>query len=129
MSEFQYKAGINNVGSYQVSGIPYVQRVTAPVSSNAPLRIDFPSLTKYLIIKNIDASIHDVRIGFSENGIKGTNYLVLTQFESITLDMKLSSLFLLGDSPNQVSVCVVAGLTGIDSSQLPNNWSGSAGVG
>ena len=129
MSEFQYKAGVNNVGSYQVSAIPYVARVLAPVSTNTPLKIDFPTLTKYLIIKNIDPISQDVRIGFSENAIKGSNYLVLTQYESVTLDMKLSSLFLLGDTPNQVNVCVIAGLTGIDASQLPNNWSGSAGVG
>ena len=82
-----------------------------------------------MIIKNIDTSPHDVRVGFSENGVKGTNYLVLTQYESVTLDLKLSSLFLIGDSPNIVDVCVFAGLTGIDSAQLPNNWSGSAGVG
>lgn len=129
MSEFQYKAGIHNVGSYQVSGIPYLNRVTAPINSDAPLKIDFPSLTKYLIIKNIDSTAHDVRIGFSENGIKGINYFILTQNESITLDMKVSSLFLLGDTANTVQVSVIAGLTGIDAAQLPNNWSGSVGVG
>ena len=129
MAEFQYKAGLNSVGNYQVSGIPYVVRVQAPVNTDPPLKIDFPSVTKYLIIKNIDTTSHDVRIGFSENGINADNYLVLTQYESVTLDLKLSSLFLLGDSPNTVNVCVFAGLTGIDVSQLPNNWSGSAGVG
>lgn len=129
MSEFHYKAGLNNVGSYQVSAIPYVSRVIAPVSTNTPLKITFPSITKYLIIKNIDSTIHDVRIGFSENGIKGNNYLVLTQYESITLDVKVSSIYLLGDTPNQVNVCIFAGLTGVDAAQLPNNWSGSAGIG
>ena len=56
MGEFQYKAGVNNVGSYQVSGIPFVVRVQAPVSTNTPIKIDFPSLTKYLIIKNYTIS-------------------------------------------------------------------------
>lgn len=129
MGEFQYKAGLNNVGSYQVSAIPFVSRVIAPISTNTPLKIDFPSITKYIIIKNIDPIAHSVRVGFSENGIKGTNYFVLTQYESIMLDMKLSNLFLIGDTPNQVNVSIIAGLTGIDAAQLPNNWSGSAGVG
>lgn len=129
MSEFQYKAGLNNVGSYQVSAIPYVVRVSAPIVSNTPLEIKFPTITKYLIIKNIDSTSHDVRVGFSENGIKGTNYFILTQNESITLDMKVSSLFLISNDSNIVQMSVVAGLTGIDAAQLPNNWSGSAGIG
>jgi hypothetical protein len=129
MSEFQYKAGISNVGSYQVSAIPYVTSSTAPVNSDPALQISFPTITKYLIIKNVDATAHDVRIGFSANGVAGTNYFILSKNESITIDVKVSSVFLLGDTANTVLVSIIAGLTGIDAAQLPSNWSGSAGVG
>lgn len=129
MSEFQYKAGLNNVGSYQVSGIPYVTSSVAPISGSTPIEIIFPTVTRFIIIKNIDAGANKVRIGFSENGVKGTNYFVLSQNESFTAEIKVSSLFAMGHSSNTADISIIAGLTGIDAAQLPNNWSGSAGIG
>jgi hypothetical protein len=129
MSEFQYKAGISNVGSYQVSSVPYLTRSVAPVDSDPPLQISFPTVTKFVIVKNVDSTDHAVRIGFSANGVQGTNYFILNKGESFSGDFKVSSIFLLGDTANIVQVELIAGLTGIDASQLPNNWSGSAGVG
>lgn len=129
MSEFQYKAGLANVGSYQVSGIPYVTSSVAPILSDPPLQITFPTVTKFVIVKNTDTNNRVVRVGFSANGIVGTNYFSLSQNESFAADLKVSSIFLLGNNSNTVQVSVIAGLTGIDAQQLPNNWSGSAGVG
>ncbi len=45
---FEYpKAGLGNVGNYQVSGIPYVTAsLTVPSSSAVPLEITFPSVTQ-----------------------------------------------------------------------------------
>ena len=129
MSEFQYRAGISNVGSYQVSSVPFLTRSVAPVLSDPPLQVSFPTVTKFVIVKNVDTTDHPVRVGFSANGIQGTNYFILNKGESFSGDFKVSSIFLLGDTANTVQVELIAGLTGIDASQLPNNWSGSAGVG
>jgi hypothetical protein len=129
MSEFQYKAGLSNVGSYQVSGIPFVTSSLAPVVSDPPVKISFPTVTKFIIVKNVNASNKKVRVGFSSNGVVGTNYFLLSQNESFTADVKVSSIFIVGNGADTVDVSIVAGLTGIDSLQLPNNWSGSAGVG
>ena len=123
------KAGLNAVGNYQVSSIPYLNNVVAPVSTNSPLEIVFPSVTKFLVVKNTDTQNHPLRIGFSENGIHGVNYFTLSQNESFSGEFKVTKLYLIGGSPNVVSASIVAGLTGIDASQLPNNWSGSVGVG
>jgi hypothetical protein len=129
MSEFQYKAGLSNVGSYQVSGIPFVTSALAPVLSDPPVKISFPTVTKFIIVKNVNASNKKVRVGFSSNGIVGTNYFLLSQNESFTADVKVSSIFIVGNGADTVDVTIIAGLTGIDALQLPNNWSGSAGVG
>lgn len=132
MAEFQYKSGLGKVGSYQISGIPWAtSSVEAPVDSSAPLEIVFPSITKFFIIKNISSANVQLRVGFSENGVKNTgNYFILNKNESFEGDLRVSKLFLLSnDASSTVPVTVVAGLTGILSNNLPNNWSGSAGVG
>lgn len=124
------RAGLNNVGSYQVSGIPWVtSSLTAPVSSSAPLEISFPSVTKTILVKNINGSTNKIRVGFSANGVKGTNYLLLDKDESFEADLKITKLYLLSNTATTASVSVVAALTGIDANMLPNSWSGSAGVG
>lgn len=129
MAEFQYKAGLGNVGNYQVSGIPYVTGVVAPIVSGTPLEISFPSVTKFIIIKNVVSGSHALRVGFSANGVQGTNYFTLQKDESISVDLKITKLYLIGDSANTVDTQVIAGLTGIDASQLTSSWSGSLGVG
>ena len=44
------------------------------------------------------------------------------------LELKITELWFMGDTSATVNFDVVAGLTGIDTSSITNNWSGSAGV-
>jgi len=132
MSDFTYvpKAGLNNVGNYQVSGIPWVtSSLTAPVSSSEPLEVTFPSVTKTILIKNVNGSTNKVRVGFSANGVKGTNYFLLDKDESFEADVKITKLYLLSNTASTASISVIASLTGIDANLLPGSWSGSVGVG
>lgn len=132
MSEPIYipKAGLNNVGSYQVSGVPWAtSSLNAPASSGTPLEVDFPSVTKFIVVKNVATGSVKVRVGFSANGVSGSNYFLLDKDESFQADLKVSSIYLLSNNSTPVPVSIVAGLTGIDASQLPNSWSGSVGVG
>jgi|694.fasta_scaffold89102_2 hypothetical protein len=128
---FEYpKAGLGNVASYQVSGIPWVtSSLTAPASSSVPLEINFPSVTKSILVKNINPTTNKIRVGFSANGVKGTNYLLIEKDESFEADVKITKLYLLSDTSGSAIASVVASLTGIDTSSLPNSWSGSSGVG
>ena len=136
MAVFQYQAGIGNVGSYQVSGRPFV---TASIDATTAAVVDFPAITRWVRVKNNTASV--LKVGFSAAGVAGTNYFTLTS-GSVTdpLELKITQLHLLGAS----DVDVMAGLTfianaGIDNPSLspggpgavsPNlNWTGSAGVG
>lgn len=134
MSEFAYKAGLHSVGSYQASGIPYAtSSVIAAALGNAPTRVQFPNVTKFVTIKNTDSSLY-VRAGFSSIGVSGTvagnsNFFLLSPAESYTADLRITDLFLLGDTTASCTVSIIAGLTGIRASELVNNWSGSIGVG
>ena len=70
MSTYNYQAGLGNVGSYQVSGVPYVTGSVA--SSAAAKQIVFPSVTSWVIVSNVGGSA-DVKVGFSQKGIEGTS--------------------------------------------------------
>ena len=136
MAGFQYQAGIGNVGSYQVSGRPFV---TGAINASTAAVVEFPAVTRWVRVKNNTAS--DLKVGFSAAGVAGTNYFTLTS-GSVTepLELKITQLHLAGAA----SVDVMAGLTfiatsGIDNPSLspggagavsPNvNWTGSLGVG
>lgn len=122
---YQPTAGLSNVGSYQMSGIPFATGSLA-VSNSATTEVAFPAVTKSITIKNL--SVNNLRVGFSANGIVGSNYFILGYNESFAADLRITKLFLRGDT-SSTTVTVVAGLTSISSNSLPTNWSGSLGVG
>ena len=127
---FIYSVGLHNVGSYQVSGQPFLSSsITVPANSAAPLEIKFDQVTKFVIIRNETDSAGDIRVGFSSGGLVGTNYVRLAISESLSADYKVTSVFLRSDTTAQQSASIVAGLTNIPSERLSANWSGSNGVG
>jgi len=135
-----YTAGLNNVGSYQVSGMPFATgSLTIPASGSTPLRIQFPYVTQWVSVTNTNSK--HVRLGFSENGVKngGSNYILIHEDNHPTEHMyhlKLTELYLLSDTAQSVTnFSVIAGLTNIPVERVDNispsgsNWSGSVGVG
>jgi len=118
-----YTAGLNNVGSYQVSGMPYA--ITPSTTS-----ISFPYVTRWVNIINSGSS--DVEVGFSSNGLAGDEkFVVRGESQSGPLELKITQLHF----SSVADVSVVAGLTNLPVSRVDNispsgsNWSGSAGVG
>ena len=128
-----YSVGLNNVGSDQSSGAPYLtSSVVIPANSSEPIQIAFPKVTKFIIVRNETGSTGDVRVGFSANGVKGTttnNFVRLAVSESFSADYRVSSIYLRSDGASTQKVSIIAGLTNIDVSHLASNWSGSNGVG
>jgi len=131
-------SGLGSAGSYQVSGKPFVSGgidVNAATSAGTPLEITFPSITRWIVIKNVDSTVgKNVTIGASLNGLAGDNNFVVeydkgdyrNNSSTPRFELRLSKIYLTGSSTN---VDVIAGLTGISVNELPNNWTGSVGVG
>jgi len=133
--------GLGNVGSYRVSGVPFVS-ASIDLSSqpdDTPLVIEFPNVTRWIIVKNFGNSSDNskqIKVGVSEVGLKNDNYFRvndnytgapgLRDGQTPRLELKLTRLYLTGSSDN---VEVLAGLTGIHTSSILDNWSGSTGVG
>lgn len=115
------KPGLGNTPSYQVSGIPWVSSSVV----NGEWALSFPNVTKFVTISNGNTS-GNLKVGFSSNGLADSNYMLVPPGEAVTLEVKVTEIYLDGSS---VSASVAAGLTAIPAASLQNNWSGSAGVG
>jgi len=128
MAEFKFaKPGLNAVGQYQLSGIPYAT-ASVVVSNAAVTEIEFPTVTKFVTIVNEHSgSSSKLRVGFSSAGVVGTNYFILDNGESYTGEFRLSSIYLAGNTA-PTTASVIAGLTMIETNNLPSNWSGSDSI-
>ena len=129
MPDHQYRPGINSVGNYQLSAIPYLS-ASISIPGSTPVEIAFPRVTRFLKVTNTSTAALDLRVGFSSRGISTeNNYFTLANGESYEAEWRVSSVFLASDTATTTTAEITAGLTGIDSSDLVNNWSGSEGVG
>lgn len=134
----QLRAGLHNVGSYQVSGVPFVTgALSVPTSSAAaPLEITFPSVTQRIHIHNNNSS-EGVKIGFSANGVKGSNYWLVEPHATngkntdyIELRVKTNKIYLISTGAAITSgVYVAAELTGIAGYDLASALTGAVGIG
>ena len=120
--------GLNNVGSYQVSGAPYSKGNIDATKEHQT--ITFPDVTTWVQVVNNGSNT--LKVGFSDIGLSGSNYFEISaNSKSDVLRLKVSELHLYGGAVGTVSV--VAGLTNIDAKRTSTasgtSWSGSAGVG
>ena len=116
IKSYQANVGLNHTPAYQVSGQPYA---TASIdASSGAVSVDFPYVSRWFQVINAGSS--PVKVGFSQAGVDGNNYLIVNASGSNWLSGS--------------SQCgVVAGLTSIPASRTTTDsgpsWSGSAGVG
>lgn len=110
---FNYPAsGLNNVGEYQASGLPFAtQSVATPGTS----KVEFPYVTKFFTVVNTSAST--IFVGFTANGVLGTNKFTVFPSSSATFDIRINTLFFAAAASS--SFDIVAGLTQIPRFRLP----------
>ena len=135
MAEFKKswraEVGLNHVPAYQVSGRPFA---SGSINATEAIKVEFPYVTRWIYVVNHENS--HCKIGYSQLGVEGTNYLRIgpqagnenTQ-STIRLEVKVSEIWLSGSS----GVDVMAGLTTVPISRVSGStgpsWSGSSGVG
>ena len=129
---WEARVGINHVGAYQVSGEPFTSGGIAPGDG---FKVEFPYVTRWVVINNHSTVTGaNVKVGYSENGVKGTNYfMVLSGTSSPRLEVKVSEIWVADSSGPCDGIEISAGLTSIlpdrTSGSTGPSWSGSAGVG
>ena len=140
MGSWELSPGLNNVGSFQVSGAPFASGSINGFHGLRPggYEVVFPYVTRWVKIVNKDTS-NDCKVAFSVSGMTGSfNFFTVPKADvdangavgdSGVLELKVSSIWVSGST----DVDVVAGLTNIGSSRTAtsqgSNWSGSVGVG
>ena len=135
-SNFKYTAGLNNVGSYQVSAIPYLTASATLAGAVGAVKIVFPYVTSWIQVRNTDGS-KTLLMALSEEqcATSGENNLSVKNGTSTGVyDWKITELYLTGSDTGCLFE-IVAGLTNLPIERVDNiapsgsNWSGSVGVG
>jgi hypothetical protein len=136
---FNYKNGLFNVGSYQVSGYPFVtgSTVTNGGASNGEVKIEFPTVAKNITIINTAANA-GLRVYFNAaiaangaNGfgaypdnapIDGLHFITLEdKKDSVTFDTKCKEIYIsltASAAGPDGSFQAWAELTGIETGQM-----------
>ena len=123
-SFYKYSAGLYNVGSYQVSGVPYLTGSTL-LSSSAPseIKVEFPTVTKNILIVNTTSSA-PIRVHFnslSDGNVDGGHhyFTLVDNKDSVTLNSKCKEIYIsLESAAADGAFELVADLTGIQAKEM-----------
>lgn len=120
------KPGINNVGSYQVSGLPYVTGSVLSSGSystnNGQVQVSFPYVTRSITV--ISRSDTNIRVHFNDltsgNVISARHYITLTaEKDTITFNVKAKEIYVsLEDNISDGEFELFAELTTISSREM-----------
>ncbi len=111
---FQYQAGgLNNVGEYLASGLPYSDYISFVAGSVQ--QVQFPYVTSELYLKNDGAGV--LFVGWTKSGVEGSNKYSLASGESVTLKIRIKDLYLSASAA--CSASITAALTQITKDQFP----------
>ena len=121
---YSYGTGLRNVGSYQVSGHPYITGSADMGSANTEHKIEFPYVTKdvTVIASGSTGSTQIIKIHFNSdsdgNVLSGKHFITLDSDEdSFTFDVKCKEIYLTNVTAN-AGFQLYASLTNIAASHM-----------
>ncbi len=132
MSSNFYSVGLNHVGAYQVSGRPFFETQAIPATTGDSIRIQFPSVTKRIVIKTDSAA--SVRIHFvpwtpgdaafpeyTEGASTNDNYFLADRNMPIEFEIKCKEVFISANFNGTGEIATVfAELTNIPANRMFN---------
>ena len=119
---YGYGVGLRNVGSYQVSGHPYITGSTDMGSADTELKVEFPYVTKDVTIIASGSSVIKVHFNSDSDGrvLDGGHFITLDSDEdSFTFDVKCKEIYLTNVTAN-AAFQLYASLTNIDTVHMYN---------
>jgi hypothetical protein len=114
------RSGFANISEFQASSLPWV--ATASTSNTTVVKYSFPFVTKSIILHNLESTSKKLRIGFTENGVNGVGgnyYFLIDSGDLVTLDVRVTELYVRADTSNTIQHSVYAGLTTISNDMMP----------
>ncbi len=102
-----------SVADYQISGIPWA---TGSLSINGIVKVKFPSVSKFFVVRNTGAS--NIRVGFTRDGVFTTNHFFTVVVSGTQqFDLRVRDLYFSGTGG---TIDMFAGLTQIAYCFYPN---------
>lgn len=118
------KAGLGSVGSYQVSGKPWITGSVNTLTAGAEHTIIFPTVAKAVTVINTDTDSCDIHVHFNSKLAGavsgGLHYLALNSYnDAFTFACKCKEIYISNPDPSAAaSYTVVAELTGIGADEM-----------
>lgn len=122
----KYRSGLHNVGSYQVSGVPFITG-SSTLGHNEEHKIEFPTVTKSITVMKLGAASQGkIYVHFNSkdtgNTISGKHFIELDSDEdSFDFQVKCKEIYISApnDSNGDREYRLFASLTGIESGLMP----------
>ena len=131
-SDGRYTPGIGHVGSYQVSGRPYITgSAVGGLAHNAEDEISFPNVTRAVNVINFGSNAIRVHFASKDTGntISKFHFVELDSDEdSISMNVKTDKIFISNVSGGTATYRVIAELTGIPTGSANYNAADLAGI-
>ena len=130
MSSNFYSVGLNHVGAYQVSGIPYVSGSAIPATQDESFRFQFQNVTKKIIVKstsNDSVRMHFAPFNlnvpptfdFTQDATTNDNFFVILAGAQVEFELKCKEVFFSPVANNQTGeIQVYAELTNIPAGRM-----------
>jgi hypothetical protein len=104
MSSNFYNVGLQHVGAYQVSGVPYLSSSAIPATQDESFRFQFPTVTKKIIVKsttNQKVRMHFVpydlgvgpAFGFTQDAVTNDNFFQILPDAQGEFNLKCKEVF------------------------------------
>lgn len=106
------------VPAYQISATPWV--TSSAVALGAVTQLNFQNVTRFIVVKNTSPTTTDkLAVAFTMNGLRtgDSNYFTLSGSESFVADLRVGTLFISGATGATVPFTVIAGLTGVPTTE------------
>ena len=130
---YRFSTGIGSVGSYQVSGVPWITGSGADgIAASTEDKITFPTVAKSVMVMLHDINSDNLHVHFNSSGSNGNVYdgnhyfILKDNRDSITFNVKCKEIYISnpptsnGGSGNASGYIVVAELTGINTLEMFN---------
>mgnify|MGYP003149547149 CR=1 FL=1 len=121
-TNYKYGTGLRNVGSYQVSGHPYITGSDDMGNAGTEHTVSFPYVTKNVTVIASGSSTIKVHFNPTADGsvIAGNHFITLDSDEdSITFDVKVKEIYLTNATAN-AEYQLFASLTNIPTGSMYN---------
>jgi hypothetical protein len=105
--------GYGSVPEYLVSSLPWL--TASVVTSGSTQSYEFPKVTRYVQVINYGSASQFVKLGFTANGVAGTNYVKVAGGANVKFDLRVKEAFIRSDDvlSSSISYSLLAGLTTI----------------